>query len=927
MRPGQRWFSETEAELGLGLVLEADVRVARLLFPATGEERAYARREAPLWRAVFAVGDQVRDLDGRESTVIGVDEQDALLTYLTLDAAGCEQALMESRLDPHLHLNRPQRKLLAGRLDADIWFGLRLRTWRHLGNWAASDVRGLVGARISPIPHQLYIAAEVAGRDAPRVLLADEVGLGKTIEAGLILHRMLLEGRVRRVLILVPEPLLHQWLVELLRRFNLGFALFDRERLAALADTADSNPFETEQRVLCSLDLLTDAPSAAAAALAADWDLLILDEAHHLHWAPEESGLDYDLVQALAARAVAVLLLTATPEQFGRAGHFGRLRLLDPQRFGDYAAFLAEEADYAPVAEIAAALLDDPAASLTAAQRARLDALLGDDGVDQPDLMPDAQPDQARDQAGDEIVSRLLDRHGTGRVLFRNIRAAIAGFPERHVHASALTAPTDETTAADAADPRRPWLVETLRRLHPARVLLIAARADTVLALRRWLQERAGIPAAVFHEGMEIVERDRAAAYFADAEDGARILLCSEIGSEGRNFQFVHHLVLYDLPLEPDLLEQRIGRLDRIGQTQTIELHVPYVQGTASEVLYRWYAEGLDAFAASCPAAPVVHERLVDRLRAALERPADIDALVLEAADLRRVLNAELAAGRDRLLELNSHRPDRSAALKAAVQAQDADPALADYLTRFWDAFGVEHEPASGAALVVRPGRHMLQERFPGLPPDGLTATFERAHALAHEDQAFLTWEHPMVRSATELLTGSDLGSAALVLTRHPAFKAGELLLQMLYVAECPAPAELQAGRFLPRLGLHLLLDEHGRDRSDGLAIDDIAGRCLTGNTRLAAALLQARTAAIEAMLAAGEARARREEQAIGRAARARMQTLLGAELQRLQALARVNPAVREDEIHHLAARRARLDDALGRVHLRLDAVRLVAFG
>jgi ATP-dependent helicase HepA len=89
-------------------------------------------------------------------------------------------------------------------------------------------LRGLAGARISPIPHQLYIASEVAGRWAPRVLLADEVGLGKTIEAGLILHRMLLEGRVRRVLVLVPEPLLHQWLVELLRRFNLPFALFDQ---------------------------------------------------------------------------------------------------------------------------------------------------------------------------------------------------------------------------------------------------------------------------------------------------------------------------------------------------------------------------------------------------------------------------------------------------------------------------------------------------------------------------------------------------------------------------------------------------------------------------------------------------------------------------------------------------------------------------
>ena len=84
----------------------------------------------------------------------------------------------------------------------------------------------------------------------------------------------------------------------------------------------------------------------------------------------------------------------------------------------------------------------------------------------------------------------------------------------------------------------------------------------------------------MFHEHMEIVERDRAAAYFAARENGSQLLLCSEIGSEGRNFQFAHHLMLFDLPLEPDLLEQRIGRLDRIGQTRVIQLHVPYFPGS-----------------------------------------------------------------------------------------------------------------------------------------------------------------------------------------------------------------------------------------------------------------------------------------------------------------------------------------------------------
>ena len=917
--PGQRWLSETQGELGLGLVEAVDARLVRLSFPATGEQRTYARHNAPLWRAVFGVGDRIRDLDGRDLDVIGVDEGDGLVSYLGRDMDGVEHQVAESMLDPHLHLNRPQQKLLAARLDQDVWFRLRQRTWRHLSDWAASPVRGLAGARISLIPHQLYIAAEVSERDAPRVLLADQVGLGKTIEAGLILHRMLLDGRARRVLILVPEPLLHQWLVELLRRFNLRFALFDRERLLAADDRR--NPFEAEQRVLCSLELLTEDPGTAAAVLAAEWDLLIVDEAHHLHWTPEESGLDYDLVQALASQTPGVLLLTATPEQLGRAGHFGRLHLLDPQRFGDYDAFLAEETDYAPVAELASRLLDGD--SLSAEQQARLRALLGDGA--------DAAPEQ--------IVASLIDRHGTGRILFRNSRSAIAGFPQRHVHVYPLKAPAGyggsgaesplhpERARRDVwteLDPRVPWLLETLRRLQPAKVLLIAAHAETVLELRQCLLERFGIHAAVFHEHMEIVERDRAAAYFADPTEGTQVLLCSEIGSEGRNFQFAHHLVLFDLPLEPDLLEQRIGRLDRIGQLHAVEIHVPYLIGSAGETLYRWYQEGLDAFTANCPSAAAVYERLEKSLWTALDDPALTDALVAEAAGLRERLNAELEAGRDRLLELSSHRPEVSGPLVDVLLAQDRDPALFEYLSAYWDAFGVDHEPGPGGSLVLRPGRHMLQEHFPGLPEDGLTVSLDRPHALAHEDRAFLTWEHPMVLAAMDLLTGSELGTAGVLLARDRRFATGALLLEMLYVAECPAPPDLQVGRFLPRLGLRLLLDEQGRDHAGAIPAGTLQGKCLTSNRKLAEAVIRAKAAGIHRMLDAGSDIAQHAGADLERDASARLHKLLDAEIKRLTALARVNPAIRPDELEQLGHRRERLSSALTRIHLRLDALRLV---
>src|SRR5690606_21771239 len=132
-------------------------------------------------------------------------------------------------------------------------------------------------------------------------------------------------------------------------------------------------------------------------------------------------------------------------------------------------------------------------------------------------------------------------------------------------------------------------------------------------ALEAAIKERFNLNLALFHEGLPLVQRDRQAAWFAEP-DGAQLLICSEIGSEGRNFQFAHHLVLFDLPLNPGLIEQRIGRLDRIGQTQTIRIHVPYVTGSSEEGVVEWYHRGLDAFETSLHGGNDYQEKFKERL-------------------------------------------------------------------------------------------------------------------------------------------------------------------------------------------------------------------------------------------------------------------------------------------------------------------------
>jgi ATP-dependent helicase HepA len=900
---GQRWVSHADTGLGLGIIAEVDRRRVTVSFPAIGEERTYATENAPLTRLRFKAGDHVNTLDDVELLVIDVQEQQGILVYTGLDHHDTEVSISELELDCFVQLTTPQQRLLNGHFDSNGDFALRVTTLEHQDRLQQSPARGLLGSRTDLLPHQVYIAAEVGRRHAPRVLLADEVGLGKTIEAGMIIQQQLLSGRAARVLIIVPETLLHQWLVEMLRRFNLHFALFDDERIEA---TDAENPFEAEQLVLCSMELFTGDPSRQAPALAAGWDLAIMDEAHHLHWTPEAAGEDYRFIQALSQRAEGLLLLTATPEQVGQASHFARLSLLDPERFHDLNQFIAEEQDYR-------------------ALNAELETL-------------EASP------GNEAAIADLLDRHGTGRVLFRNTRAGISGFPVRKLHVYPLPAvAAPDTDGADpvvaalypdtlyedeswvSGDPRVTWLEGKLKELRPAKVLVICAHAATAIALEHHLHLRAGIRSAAFYEGLTIVERDRAAAYFADPEAGAQTLVCSEIGSEGRNFQFAHHLVLFDLPLNPDLLEQRIGRLDRIGQQAQVEIHVPYLENTAQATLLRWYHEGLNQFEESCSAGFAILEVFADRLRAQLLAPsADLEALIAETSEFTDRTRAELREGRDRLLERNSCKRETADRIIDDIRDAEADDTLRDYLSLLCDSYGVDQDHHSEHAVILRPTDHMLTGYFPGLREDGTTVTFNRAQALSREDMAFLTWEHPIITEAMEMVTTTELGNAAIATLSLKGIPAGTLLLETIYCINCVAPRYLQVERFLPISPIRLLVDSRGKDLADIMPHARLNQLCERVKKPVALQIIkQVQQQAEEKMKhAATLAEGRRSD--IAAAAETRMRDELGRELGRLEALRKVNPSIRESELAHLSHRMEECAAHISHASLQMQALRLI---
>ncbi len=943
--PGQRWISDSEAELGLGTILTQDGRMLTVLYPATGETRQYAVRSAPLTRVRFVPGDEITHFEGWKMTVREVDDVDGLLVYHGLTAHNEARTLPETQLSNFIQFRLASDRLFAGQIDPLAWFSLRYHTLQHQSAQLQSSLWGLGGVRAQPIAHQLHIAKEVADRIAPRVLLADEVGLGKTIEAGLVIHRQLLSGRASRVLILVPENLQHQWLVEMRRRFNLDVALFDSERFI---ESDASNPFEDAQLALVSLEWLKGDERAQDAAFAAGWDLLVVDEAHHLVWHPESASAEYRLVEQLAEVIPGVLLLTATPEQLGLDSHFARLRLLDPNRFHDLDAFRAESSSYQPVAEAVQELLDEGRLSQQAHQT--IHDFLGAEGEA---LLAAATNGDI--EASSRLIRELLDRHGTGRLLFRNTRAAVQGFPERQLHPYPLPCPAeymelplgehaelypevafqsqqepaDEQNRWWQFDPRVEWLIDTLKMLKKYKVLVICAHAETALDLEDALRVRSGIPATVFHEGMSILERDRAAAYFADEEFGAQVLICSEIGSEGRNFQFSHHLVLFDLPAHPDLLEQRIGRLDRIGQQHTIQLHVPYLETSPQERLFKWYHEALNAFLATCPTGNALQHQFGPRLLPLLEDGDDdtFQGLIDEARAERERLEAKLHAGRDRLLELNSGGGEQGKALVDAIEEQDDQFALPIYMEQLFDAFGIDSEDHSENALVLRPSEKMLDASFPLGDDEAVTITYDREQALAREDMQFLTWEHPMVQGGMDLVLSGSMGNTAVALIKNKALKPGTVLLELLFVSEVVAPRALQLSRFLPPLALRCLLDGNGNDLAAKVAFDTLNDQLESVPRASANKFVQAQRDVLATQIAAAEAKIKpRHVERVAEAQR-KLEAGLDEELARLVALQAVNPSVRDSEIEALRQQREDGLAALEKAALRLEAIRVLVAG
>lgn len=895
LKPGQRYMSETEPELGLGVLSNVESKTIKITFPAAKAERTYGSKGAPIKRVIFAVGDEITLKSGEKLPVESIIDHEGLVAYLSQGKTFDERELSDS-----LSFNKPQERIFNGTVDTPTLFNLRFKTLSHKNRLSQSHFRGFIGGRMNLIPHQFYVAHQITDRPIPRVLLADEVGLGKTIEAGLALHHLILTERVKRALIVVPDSLVYQWFIEMLRKFNLSFATMNQETHLE----PGTNPFTENDLVIVNIGLLKGAEMARKLLSEASWDLMVVDEAHQLKWSQDKVSLEYKIVEEVAKTTTGLLLLTATPEQLGMEGHFARLKLLDPDRFFDFHQFLAEMADYEKVAAQAREL------------------------------------QRYQSEANDKKLAELQDLHGPGRIFFRNTRDRMSKhfsfFPKRILKDYGLECKEtnmlgleDEETIGPSFDLKLDWLTEFLMSHRREKILLITKSKTKVLCLEKLLKDRiAGLNVGVFHSGLSFLARDRQAAYFAE-DNGAEILLCTEIGSEGRNFEFAHHLVLFDLPMNPDLLEQRIGRLDRIGQNRDIQIHVPYVKKCYDEILFQWFHRGLNAFTHSAKGASIVHLQLQTLLEEYLKKPelcfsnnSVFEDFLITTKNEFAIVTKKMEEGRDILVELNSFKEDKALEIINGIKVFDEEATLVHYMNEVFQELGVDIEDIDESVYFIRPSDNMYVPHFPGLETEGLRITFDRKVALKREDVEFLTWDHPMVVGVMDLILSNTFGNASIMMRKKTG--STKTFVETFFKLQAIAPKSMSPERFFPPTPIRILVDSAGEDFTEKFDKGDIDEKIIAADPEMIKKARGLPKAAVTKVLKTAHDYALVVAQSKKSEYKKDMLAHLNLEKERLIKLKAVNPVVRTEEIDALSAQIETLTKCFDDAEVTLDSLRLI---
>jgi superfamily II DNA or RNA helicase len=780
----------------------------------------------------------------------------------------------------------PAERLAAGDLGQAEPYGLRLQALYLKHAYRYDPLTGLSSARIEPQLHQVYVAHRVTQKLQPRMILADEVGLGKTIEAGLIIKELRARELINRVLIVVPASLQLQWQSELRSKFNENFEVIDGAAAQYLG-RGGANPWMARQNVICSLPFASS-PKRAEQIIEAEWDLVIFDEAHRVRRSRQSASktrvtLAYRLADELKELVNGLLLLTATPMQLDPFELYSLIELVEPGLFPGYSTYDSRRG-FLPRLNALMKVLKGWQALSREDQLAAVGThgkLLDELGIRPQDALRVLQDDQERDQLMDDLVTK----HPLAAALIRNRKAEVGGFTPRQAatvpveldpdelqlyedvtgylregynraradknmalgfvmvtyqkmlassshavrqsfrrrvaklrdQAAAATPkvkPPNETRLEELRDAEEAtaalteleyspvgveglWLeikqleelVDRLGKVRDSKAAELLDAVDAIFTERpdeklviftQFIETQQFLAAAlkqngytvsVFNGQMSLDEKEEAVRRFRGRD---QVLISTEAGGEGRNFQFCHLMVNYDLPWNPMRVEQRIGRLDRIGQKRPVRIYNLYCQDTVEQRVLDVLEHRIGLFEESVGSLdPILGEVERDIERLVLSDVADFDKefqryeagleqRVREAREKERTLA-------DFVLDRASLRRDKAMELLAQsplARWSDLERFAADCLPYFG---GTIKDHSDGAKVVSLSPRLMAQLKQRHSTVRG---TFDPELARDEEELPFFAFGHWLVDRLVDLpITVEPAVTAA---RRSPDVPTGE---------------------------------------------------------------------------------------------------------------------------------------------------------
>jgi len=466
--------------------------------------------------------------------------------------------------------------------------------------------------------YQVETVRKVLKQYRGRVLLADEVGLGKTIEAGMVLKEYALRGMAERILILTPAALVGQWRDEMASKFGIDCATSHDPLLRS-----DPARFWSQPRVIASIAAARRKEHAELLA-GMSYDVIVVDEAHHLR---DHTSASYRLVNSLRKRFL--LLLSATPVQNSLLELYNLLTLLKPGIFRTQKEFRSaymvpgkprEPVNRERLRELMRGVMVRNTRALAALRLPRRHAstLRAAPGEVEADCYRDLSAVAREVASGGEhrlAVQHLLAAAGSSPAA---AAAALARFVARHPDDTRWAALLDRYRASPVGA-KQTALLALLARNPAEKKMVFVHHRDSMLHLAELLR-RQGTAFALFEGGMSGPAKDAAVEAFR-AE--LPLLLCSESGGEGRNLQFCNTLINFDIPWNPMAIEQRIGRIDRIGQTREVFVFNLVTTGTIEDEVLRILDEKINMFEL------VVGE--VGAILGEFEEQHDFSTLVLDA--------------------------------------------------------------------------------------------------------------------------------------------------------------------------------------------------------------------------------------------------------------------------------------------------------